>query len=286
MQPFQRWRCRRRMVRRCGSTNSGSDGPLLLSPHRSPRRGASARLERHPGRPRMHPGGLRLSRHACAVHGARRAGPRAQHPGQRLPARDGGAPPPAVPRPQRRAAGADARAGLPTFETSGMTLLKRLTLVIDDGKITARLLSRLSAGRTRRGGAGLASQRLSGALADSEQSVFWLDSPAAPEPLPPLEGETGCDLAIVGGGFTGLWAALLAAPDESVVLLEGDRCGWGASGRNGGFVEASLTTGSRTACRDGRTRSTRSCGSGARTSPRSARRSTPAASMPPGMRPA
>jgi glycine/D-amino acid oxidase-like deaminating enzyme len=36
---------------------------------------------------------------------------------------------------------------------------------------------------------------------------------------------------------------MLAAPDESVVLLEGDRCGWGASGRNGGFVEASLTHG-------------------------------------------
>ncbi len=52
-----------------------------------------------------------------------------------------------------------------------------------------------------------------------------------------------CDLAIVGGGFTGLWAALHAAPDEEVVLLEGDRCGWGASGRNGGFAEASLTHG-------------------------------------------
>jgi glycine/D-amino acid oxidase-like deaminating enzyme len=47
----------------------------------------------------------------------------------------------------------------------------------------------------------------------------------------------------VGGGFTGLWAALLAAPHEDVVLLEGDRCGWGASGRNGGFAEASLTHG-------------------------------------------
>ena len=52
-----------------------------------------------------------------------------------------------------------------------------------------------------------------------------------------------CELAIVGGGFTGLWGALLAAPDHDVVLLEGDRCGWGASGRNGGFAEASLTHG-------------------------------------------
>jgi glycine/D-amino acid oxidase-like deaminating enzyme len=47
----------------------------------------------------------------------------------------------------------------------------------------------------------------------------------------------------VGGGFTGLWAALLAAPDEDVLLLEGERCGWGASGRNGGFLDASLTHG-------------------------------------------
>jgi glycine/D-amino acid oxidase-like deaminating enzyme len=80
-------------------------------------------------------------------------------------------------------------------------------------------------------------------LAEAEQSVFWLDSPDAPAPLPALEGERRCDLAIVGGGFTGLWAALLAAPDEEVVLLEGDRCGSGASGRNGGFLDSSLTHG-------------------------------------------
>jgi glycine/D-amino acid oxidase-like deaminating enzyme len=85
---------------------------------------------------------------------------------------------------------------------------------------------------------------LVGALADSERKVFWLDSPAAPEPLPPLEGDRRCRLAVVGGGFTGLWAALLAAEaGDDVVLLEGDRCGWGASGRNGGFLEASLTHG-------------------------------------------
>jgi glycine/D-amino acid oxidase-like deaminating enzyme len=77
-------------------------------------------------------------------------------------------------------------------------------------------------------------------LADSERKVFWLDSPAAPEPLPPLAGEERCELAVVGGGFTALWAALRGA---DVVLLEGDRCGAGASGRNGGFLEASLTHG-------------------------------------------
>jgi glycine/D-amino acid oxidase-like deaminating enzyme len=84
---------------------------------------------------------------------------------------------------------------------------------------------------------------LSEPLADSEQSIFWLDSPDAPESLPPLQGEARCELAVVGGGFTGLWAALLADPDEDVLLVEGERCGWGASGRNGGFLDASLTHG-------------------------------------------
>jgi glycine/D-amino acid oxidase-like deaminating enzyme len=84
---------------------------------------------------------------------------------------------------------------------------------------------------------------LTGALADSEQRVFWLDSPEAPEPQPPLEGDLRCELAVAGGGFTGLWAALLAAPDEDVVVLEGDRCGWAASGRKGGFLDPSLTHG-------------------------------------------
>jgi glycine/D-amino acid oxidase-like deaminating enzyme len=50
----------------------------------------------------------------------------------------------------------------------------------------------------------------------------------------------------VGGGFTGLWAALLAAeesPGRDIVLLEASRIGEGASGRNGGFADPSLTHG-------------------------------------------
>lgn len=84
---------------------------------------------------------------------------------------------------------------------------------------------------------------LNGPAAESEAKVFWLDSPDAPATLAPLEGEQSCDLAVVGGGFTGLWAALLAAPGEEVVLLEGERCGGAASGRNGCFLDASLTHG-------------------------------------------
>ena len=54
------------------------------------------------------------------------------------------------------------------------------------------------------------------------------------------------DLCIVGGGFTGLWAALHAKADDparDVVVLEAETAGFGASGRNGGFCVASLTHG-------------------------------------------
>lgn len=52
---------------------------------------------------------------------------------------------------------------------------------------------------------------------------------------PPLTGEARADVCVVGGGFTGLSAALeLAKRGLSVIVLEGERVGWGASGRNGG----------------------------------------------------
>ncbi|MBE3015428.1 FAD-dependent oxidoreductase [Microbispora sp. NEAU-D428] len=84
------------------------------------------------------------------------------------------------------------------------------------------------------------------ALADAERKPYWLDRPIAPEPLPPLRGDLTADLAVVGGGFTGLWTALMAKerdPSLDVVLLEGRAVGWAASGRNGGFCAASLTHG-------------------------------------------
>jgi glycine/D-amino acid oxidase-like deaminating enzyme len=82
-------------------------------------------------------------------------------------------------------------------------------------------------------------------MRDASPVPFWLDRPR-PEPAPPLDGSAEADLAIVGGGFTGLWAALLAKrerPDREVVLLEAETAGWGASGRNGGFADSSLTHG-------------------------------------------
>ncbi|WP_333768222.1 NAD(P)/FAD-dependent oxidoreductase [Streptomyces sp. IBSBF 2435] len=83
-------------------------------------------------------------------------------------------------------------------------------------------------------------------LADAEQTPYWLDDPARPAARAALTGEEDCDLLVVGGGYTGLWTALLAKerdPDRDVVLIEGARVGWAASGRNGGFCAASLTHG-------------------------------------------
>ena len=83
-------------------------------------------------------------------------------------------------------------------------------------------------------------------LAGAAPRSFWLDQPDAPEPLPALTGRVTADLAIVGGGFTGLWTALMARerdPSLDVVLLEARTVGWAASGRNGGFCSASLTHG-------------------------------------------
>jgi glycine/D-amino acid oxidase-like deaminating enzyme len=75
---------------------------------------------------------------------------------------------------------------------------------------------------------------------------FWLDQPDAPPARDPVRGDLACDLVVIGGGFTGLWTALLAKqanPGRSVVVVEGNRVGWAASGRNGGFCDASLTHG-------------------------------------------
>ena len=70
---------------------------------------------------------------------------------------------------------------------------------------------------------------------------WWLDEAGGvSHPQPPLSGDVSCDVAIVGGGYSGMWAAWhlkALAPDARVVLVEADLCGHGPSGRNGGFVE-------------------------------------------------
>jgi glycine/D-amino acid oxidase-like deaminating enzyme len=84
------------------------------------------------------------------------------------------------------------------------------------------------------------------AFADAEARPYWPTTVPSRDPHPPLEQAIGCDLCIIGGGYTGLWAALHAkerTPGRRVVLLEGMRCGAGASSRNGGFLNYSLTHG-------------------------------------------
>jgi len=72
---------------------------------------------------------------------------------------------------------------------------------------------------------------------------WWLEDALAregnPPPSPALQGDATADVAIVGGGYTGLWTALALreqAPELRVTLLEAEICGHGPSGRNGGFV--------------------------------------------------
>jgi glycine/D-amino acid oxidase-like deaminating enzyme len=84
------------------------------------------------------------------------------------------------------------------------------------------------------------------ALRDAVPRPFWTDRDGAPEPTEPLSGQATTDLAVVGGGFTGLWTALLAKeryPELDVVVLEACSVAAGACGGSGGFISESLTQG-------------------------------------------
>ncbi|MEO8502790.1 MAG: FAD-dependent oxidoreductase [Acidobacteriota bacterium] len=81
------------------------------------------------------------------------------------------------------------------------------------------------------------------ALPAVEQACFWLAGRPPRIEAPPLAGRIEADLAIVGGGFTGLWTALFLKelePRTEVVLLEAETCAYGASGRNAGIVGETL----------------------------------------------
>jgi glycine/D-amino acid oxidase-like deaminating enzyme len=86
------------------------------------------------------------------------------------------------------------------------------------------------------------------ALQDTKQAVFWSDRDDAPSPAPKIVVASTADLVIVGGGFSGLWTAIQALEDQPgirVAVVEAERCGFGASSRNGGFCDSSLTHGLR-----------------------------------------
>lgn len=89
-------------------------------------------------------------------------------------------------------------------------------------------------------------ERITRSLEGASSTPFWLDTPDRPGAESALVGATTADLLVVGGGYSGLWTALIAKeadPSRDVVLIEGQEVGWAASGRNGGFFEASLTHG-------------------------------------------
>lgn len=89
-------------------------------------------------------------------------------------------------------------------------------------------------------------ERFLDAIADADSFPYWFDDADEPESNPMLVHAETCDLCIVGGGYTGLWTAILAKerdPDRDVVLIEAHEIGSAASGRNGGFMDSSLTHG-------------------------------------------
>ena len=84
------------------------------------------------------------------------------------------------------------------------------------------------------------------AIADADPYPYWYDDADEPDSNPMLVRSESCDLCIVGGGYTGLWTAIIAKerdPSRDVVLIDAGTVGGAASGRNGGFMESSLTHG-------------------------------------------
>ncbi|HEV7253889.1 MAG TPA: FAD-binding oxidoreductase [Mesorhizobium sp.] len=77
------------------------------------------------------------------------------------------------------------------------------------------------------------------ARTNGDVSFWYADLGGLPAPGPPLPGDMEADVAIVGAGYTGLWTAYYlkqAEPSLRVVLLEKEFAGFGASGRNGGWL--------------------------------------------------
>ncbi|MFT5520484.1 MAG: glycine/D-amino acid oxidase-like deaminating enzyme [Enterobacterales bacterium] len=84
------------------------------------------------------------------------------------------------------------------------------------------------------------------ALKDAVARPLWHDPAIMPEQLPALSTNESCELLIIGGGFTGLWAAMQAKerkPDIDIIIIEQTFVGDGASGRCGGFLSTSVAHG-------------------------------------------
>ncbi len=80
-------------------------------------------------------------------------------------------------------------------------------------------------------------------LRTATTTALWLDQLGPIQKRPALDGDTQVDVAIVGGGFSGLWTAYYLTqldPTLSIMVIEKTFCGYGASGRNGGWAEGGL----------------------------------------------
>jgi gamma-glutamylputrescine oxidase len=78
----------------------------------------------------------------------------------------------------------------------------------------------------------------------SYPSTWYADTAGQPPARPPVRGRLAAEVCVVGGGLAGLTTAFeLARRGRSVILAEAHRIGWGASGRNGGFVSAGFAEG-------------------------------------------
>ncbi|MDJ1114609.1 NAD(P)/FAD-dependent oxidoreductase [Microbacterium dauci] len=85
-------------------------------------------------------------------------------------------------------------------------------------------------------------------------SFWWRDLGGLPTPRPALPGDLQVDVTIVGAGYTGLWTAYALAkaqPDLRIAVLERRFAGFGASGRNGGWLTNSVTGGRERYGREG-----------------------------------
>jgi glycine/D-amino acid oxidase-like deaminating enzyme len=118
---------------------------------------------------------------------------------------------------------------------------------ISDGRIMSEILER---GTTAKKSAGArhapVALGIPESLANTALFPYWLDNPAAPSAEAELVDATNADLLVIGGGFTGLWAALQAKeqmPELDVVVIEAHLVAHGASGRAGGIISTSVMHG-------------------------------------------